>query len=96
MFLVQTSYRLIVPRALLPEGSIHGWEQLRGLPTAMLRGGGEFAGTLAALADNAGLRLNFCWRNCSTFGGLREIIRTGGVAAFFAGVDGKNSPRRSF
>ena len=81
VFLTRTSYRLVVPRSLLPEGSIHGWEQLRGLPTATLRGGGEFAGTLAALADQAGLHLTIV-AECSTFGGLREIIRTGGAAAF--------------
>ena len=81
IFLVETRYSLVVPRALLPEGSLYGWDQLRGLPTAMLRGGGEFASTLAELTGQARVRLSLV-AECSTFGGLRELIRTGGVAAF--------------
>ena len=80
-FLGKVSYRLAVPRSLLPEGSIHGWERLRGLPTAMLRGEGEFVSTLTKMAEENGVRLSLV-AECSTFGGLRDLVRVGAAAAF--------------
>lgn len=95
VFLTKTGYCLVVPRALLPQGSAYGWEQLRGLPTAMLRGGGEFARTLTDLAERAKVRLSLV-AECSTFGGLRELVRTDAVAAFLPEWMGKTLPEDRF
>ena len=80
-FLGKVNYRLAVPRSLLPEGSIHGWGLVQGLPIAMLRGNGEFVSTLTKLAEGGGVHLTMV-AECSTFSGLRELVRGGAAAAF--------------
>src|SRR5579862_1035884 len=79
-FLTRVSYRLVVPRQLLPQGHSGGLDCLRGLPMAILRGGGEFARTLATVTETAGVTV-IPAAEADSFGALQELVRTGTVAA---------------
>lgn len=78
--LVDISYSLVVPRGVLPQGDSSGLDCLRRLPMALLRSGGEFRRSLAAITEKAGINV-VPVAETDTFRGLFELVRTGTVAA---------------
>ena len=95
MFLVKVSYFLAVPRAILPQGHSGGLDCLRGLPTAMLRGAGEFRRTLTAIIGKAGIDIQLI-AETDTFGGVFQLVRTGRVAAILPETMAKTLPADKF
>jgi DNA-binding transcriptional LysR family regulator len=90
--LTEIAYCLVILRAMLPEGSAHGLDALRGLRIAMLRGDGEFTRTLLTLCSEAQITLRPTVE-ASTFAGLRDLVQTGSVAAFLPDWMGKSLAR---
>lgn len=95
MFLVKVSYVLAIPRAILPQRHSSGLDCLRGLPTAMLRGAGEFRRTLTAIIGKAGIDLQLV-AETDTFGGIFQLVRTGSAAAILPKHMAKTLPADKF
>lgn len=93
--LVDINYTLVVPRAVLPQGDSSGLDCLRRLPMALLRSGGEFRRSLAAITEKAGIHI-VPVAETDTFRGLYELVRTGTVAAILPKSMAKTLPVDKF
>lgn len=93
--LADIAYVLVVPRGLLPQGDSSGLDSLRRLPMALLRTGGEFRRTLAAITDKAGVNM-VPVAETDTFRGLYELVRTSTVAAILPTSMAKTLPADKF
>jgi DNA-binding transcriptional LysR family regulator len=93
--LATVGYVLAVPRAILPQRHSGGLASLRGLPTAMLRGAGEFRRTFTTLIGKAGIDIQLI-AETDTFGGIFQLVRTGTVAAILPQTMAKLLPADKF
>ena len=74
------TFRLAVPRSMLPEGLADGLRCLAGLPVATLRSDGDHSQRLIALAERFEFRLRVV-AQADSFRALAEMVRAGSVAA---------------
>src|SRR5262249_17357700 len=92
---VNVTYVLVVPREILPQRHSGGLDTVRGLPTAMLKGGGEFRQTLTAILGKSGIEVLLIAES-DTFGGVFQLVRTGAVAAILPTIMAKTLPPDKF
>lgn len=87
-------YRLAVPRRLLPEGQKGGFQKLKGLPVAMLSGGGEFNRRLKQVFVDSGSEMDVVAES-DTFANLRDLVQTGFATAILPEWSAKTLPTES-
>ncbi|HEY5814512.1 MAG TPA: LysR family transcriptional regulator substrate-binding protein [Terrimicrobiaceae bacterium] len=73
-------YRVVVPRRLLPGKFAASFDSLRSLPTAVLRGSGNFVRSLHEVARSAGFELIVA-AEADSFVALRALVESEAVAA---------------